>query len=96
MWRVEKLKVGDTFMRMNEHLEEKEVQVLSIMTYENKEYMVMVYVEDIEYYDELEAIDLMFVMINEEGEFEKIREEEFEKVATEFQKIFYKDDTLLN
>jgi uncharacterized protein YrzB (UPF0473 family) len=85
---MEKIKVGEVFSISDETGEEQDVEVLGVVTIEEREYVAVGFLEDLEE-DTEDDIDIFFLKIDEEGDFSAIEsDEEFEKVSSAFDEIF--------
>lgn len=81
-----KIEVGNIFTVLDESDQEQEMEVLGLLTVENKDYAAVGFVEDIQS-ESVEDIDVFFFRVeNEELSFIEV-EEEFEKVSAAFKVV---------
>ncbi|RHW40103.1 DUF1292 domain-containing protein [Lysinibacillus yapensis] len=84
---MEKIEVGEIFTITDENDEELEVEILASVNIEGTEYVAVGFVEDIQEETE-EDIDVFFLSVDEEGDFNAVEsDEEFEKVSAAFDEI---------
>lgn len=84
---MEEIKVGEIFTIGEENDEEQEVEVLAAINIEGTQYVAVGFVEDLKEETD-EEIDVFFLRVDEEGEFEAIEsDEEFDKVSKAFDEI---------
>ena len=84
---MEKIEVGEIVTISDENDEENEVEVLAAFTIEDADYVAVAFAEDVKE-DTEEDIDIFFLKIDADGDFEAIdSDEEFDKVSTVFDEI---------
>lgn len=84
---MEEIKVGEIFTIGEEDGEEQEVEVLAAINIEGTQYVAVGFVEDLKEETD-EEIDVFFLRVDEEGDFEAIEsDEEFDKVSNAFDEI---------
>lgn len=84
---MEEIKVGEIFTIGEEDDEEQEVEVLAAINIEGTQYVAVGFVEDLAEETD-EEIDIFFLRVDEEGDFEAIEsDEEFNKVSSAFDEI---------
>ena len=84
---MEEIKVGEIFTIGEEEDEEQEVEVLAAINIEGTQYVAVGFVEDLKEETD-EDIDVFFLRVDEEGDFEAIEnDEEFDKVSSAFDEI---------
>jgi len=84
---MEEIKVGEIFTIGEEDDEEQEVEVLASINIEGTQYVAVGFVEDLAEETD-EEIDIFFLRVDEEGDFEAIEsDEEFDKVSSAFDEI---------
>ncbi|RKJ62195.1 DUF1292 domain-containing protein [Ureibacillus massiliensis] len=84
---MEEIKVGEIFTIGDEENEEHEVEVLASINIEGTQYVAVGFVEDLREETE-EDIDVFFLKVDEEGDFEAIEsDEEFDKVSAAFDEV---------
>lgn len=84
---MEEIKVGEIFTIGEEDDEEQEVEVLAAINIEGTQYVAVGFVEDLAEETD-EEIDIFFLRVDEEGDFEAIEsDEEFDKVSSAFDEI---------
>lgn len=84
---MEEIKVGEIFTIGEEDGEEQEVEVLAAINIEGTQYVAVGFVEDLKEEAE-EEIDVFFLRVDEDGDFEAIEsDEEFDKVSSAFDEI---------
>nr|WP_106783256.1 DUF1292 domain-containing protein [Lysinibacillus timonensis] len=89
---MEEIKVGEIFTIGDEEQEEHEVEVLAAINLEGTQYVAVGFVEDLQE-DTEEDIDVFFLRVDKDGDFESIEsDEEFDKVSAAFDEIL-DDDT---
>ena len=84
---MEEIKVGEIFTIGEEDDEEQEVEVLAAINIEGTQYVAVGFVEDLAEETD-EDIDVFFLRIDSEGDFEAIEsDDEFDKVSKAFDEI---------
>lgn len=84
---MSKIEVGEVFTISGIDEEEQEAEVLAVLTVDGIEYAAVSFVEDLQE-DSDEDIDIFFLRVDEEGDFEVIESDnEFEKVSTAFEDV---------
>lgn len=84
---MEEIKVGEIFTIGEEEDEEQEVEILAAINIEGTQYVAVGFVEDLKEETD-EDIDVFFLRVDDEGDFEAIEsDEEFEKVSQAFDEI---------
>ncbi len=84
---MEEIKVGEIFTIGDEEDQEQEVEVLAAINIEGTQYVAVSFVEDLKEETD-EDIDVFFLRVDDEGDFEAIEsDEEFEKVSSAFDEI---------
>ena len=84
---MEKIEVGEIFTISDENDEENEVEVLAAFTIEEVDYVAVAFADDVKE-DTEEDIDIFFLKIDADGDFEAIdSDEEFDKVSAAFDEI---------
>lgn len=84
---MSKIEVGEVFTISGIDEEEQEAEVLAVLTIDGTEYAAVSFVEDLQE-DSDEDIDIFFLRVDEEGDFEVIESDnEFEKVSTAFDDV---------
>ncbi|HWL25647.1 MAG TPA: DUF1292 domain-containing protein [Ureibacillus sp.] len=84
---MEEIKVGEIFTIGEEDDEEQEVEVLAAINIEGTQYVAVGFVEDLAEETD-EEIDIFFLRVDEDGDFEAIEsDEEFDKVSQAFDEI---------
>jgi len=84
---LEEIKVGEIFTIGEEDDEEQEVEVLAAINIEGTQYVAVGFVEDLAEETD-EEIDIFFLRVDEDGDFEAIEsDEEFDKVSQAFDEI---------
>ena len=72
---MEKIEVGEVFTISDENNEENEVEVLAAFTIEEVEYVAVAFADDVKE-DTEEDIDIFFLKIDADGDFEAIDSDE--------------------
>ncbi|MDG5787067.1 DUF1292 domain-containing protein [Evansella sp. AB-P1] len=81
---METIEVGEVFTISDDNNEDQEVEVLALMTMENRNYVAVSFVEDLEDQGN-EDMDVFFLKVEEDGSFSAIEsDEEFNKVTHAF------------
>ena len=89
---MEKIEVGEIFTISDENNEEFEVEILAAVTIEGTEYVAVSIVEDLIEETE-EDIDIFFLKVDVEGDFESLdSDEEFDKVSAAFDELMDEED----
>ncbi|OCA90720.1 cyclopropane-fatty-acyl-phospholipid synthase [Bacillus sp. FJAT-27225] len=89
---MEKIEVGEIFTIADENDQEQQVEVLAVMELEGTEYVAVSFIEDLEE-DTEDDIDIFFLKVDDEGDLDAIQtDEEFEKVAAEFERIMDQEE----
>lgn len=84
---MSKIEVGEVFTISDIDEEEQEAEVLAVLTVDGIEYVAVSFVEDLQE-DSDDDIDIFFLRVDEEGDFEVIESDnEFEKVSTAFDDV---------
>ncbi|KGR80289.1 DUF1292 domain-containing protein [Ureibacillus manganicus] len=84
---MEEIKVGEIFTIGEEDDEEQEVEVLAAINIEGTQYVAVGFVEDLAEETD-EDIDVFFLRVDSEGDFEAIEsDDEFDKVSKAFDEI---------
>ena len=87
-----KVEVGEVFTITDENDEEQEVEVLAAMTLDDSEYVAVGFVEDIGQ-ENNEDIDVFFLKVDEEGDFDAIEsDDEFDKVSSKFDEMMDEEE----
>ena len=82
-----KLDIGSTFKVLDENNQEQEMKVLGYLTVEDKEYVAVIFVEDIQQ-DSEDDIGIFFFRLDEDKNFVMMEtEEEFENVSAAYIKL---------
>lgn len=89
---MEEIKVGEIFTIGEEDEQEQEVEVLAEINIDGTQYVAVSFVEDLQEETD-EDIDVFFLRVDEEGDFEAIEsDEEFDKVSAAFDEILEDDE----
>ncbi|NSL50818.1 DUF1292 domain-containing protein [Calidifontibacillus erzurumensis] len=89
---MEKLEVGEIFTIIDEKDQEDEVEVLATATINDRQYIAVGLVDDIQSETE-DDIDIYFLKVEENGELAPIgSQEEFNKVSKVFDEFFKDED----
>lgn len=89
---MEKVNVGEVFTISDDNNEELEVEVLAEINIEGTQYVAVGLVEDLAEETE-EDIDVFFLKVTENGEYEAIEtDEEFDKVSAAFDEIMDEEE----
>jgi uncharacterized protein YrzB (UPF0473 family) len=84
---METIEVGDIFTND----QEQEVEVLTVINIEGKDYVAVGFVEDIQEESE-EDIDIFFLKVDQGGDFTAIESDgEFDRVSSAFDEIMKED-----
>jgi len=82
-----KLDIGSTFKVLDENNQEQEMKVLGYLTVEDKEYVAVIFVEDIQT-DTEEEIGIFFFRLDDDKNFVMMEsDEEFENVSAAYIKL---------
>lgn len=83
---MSKVEVGEVFS-IGDGNEEYDVEVIATLNVDNNEYVAVAYVDNLEEGVE-EDIEIFFLKVDEEGDFEEIEsDDEFEAVSKAFDKM---------
>ena len=86
-----KIEVGEIFTISDEDDQEHEVEVIAAITIEGTDYEAVAFAEDVEE-DTDDDIDIFFLKVDDNGEFEAINsDEEFDKVSAVFDDMMEDD-----
>ena len=86
-----KIEVGEIFTISDEDDQEHEVEVIAAITIEGTDYAAVAFAEDVEE-DTDDDIDIFFLKVDDNGEFEAINsDEEFDKVSAVFDDMMEDD-----
>ncbi|GAE26460.1 hypothetical protein JCM9140_2529 [Halalkalibacter wakoensis JCM 9140] len=86
-----KIEVGEVFTISDENDQEQEVEVLAELNIEGTQYVAVSFVEDIQE-DAGDDIDIFFLKVDDDGDFEAIEsDEEFDKVSSAFDEVLEED-----
>jgi len=89
---VSKVEVGEVFTISDETEEDQEVEVLGVISIEERDYVAVGFVEDLQQ-ESNEDIDIFFLKVDDDGDFEAIEsDEEFVKVSAAFDKMMDEDE----
>ncbi|MFA9559140.1 DUF1292 domain-containing protein [Evansella sp. AB-rgal1] len=81
---MDKLEIGEVFTISDDDNEDHEVEVLATISLENKEYVAVGFVEDIQEESD-EDIDVFFMKVEDDGTFSPIEDDdEFNTVTSAF------------
>lgn len=84
--KMSKVEVGEVFS-IGDGNEEYDVEVIATLNVDNNEYVAVAYVDNLEEGVE-EDIEIFFLKVDEEGDFEEIEsDDEFEAVSKAFDKM---------
>lgn len=83
---MKKIEIGEVFT-IGDEQEEQEVEVIATLTVDEQDYIAVAFVEDLE--EEVEEdIEVFFLKVDEDGEFDAIEsDEEFDKVSEAFDEM---------
>ncbi|MBP2079285.1 DUF1292 domain-containing protein [Oceanobacillus polygoni] len=88
---MDKIEVGEVFTISDETDEDQEVEVLARVTLENRDYVAVSFLEDLQE-DSESDIDIFFLKIDDDGELSAIEsDEEFDNVSEAFDQILEED-----
>lgn len=83
---MERIEVGEVFTIGDEEQQE-EVEVIAAMTVDGQDYVAVAYVEDL-HEDNEEEIEVFFLKIDKDGDFDVIEsDEEYDRVAEVFDEM---------
>lgn len=83
---MKEIEVGEVFTISDEENVEHEVELIAMLQVEASDYVAVSFVEDL--HDEAEEIDVFFLKVDEEGDFDAIdNDEEFDKVSKAFDEL---------
>lgn len=83
---MEKFEVGEIFTISDDDGVEQEVELIAAIQMEGNDYVAVSFVEDLN--DEAEEIDVFFLKVDAEGDFDAIEsDEEFDKVSKAFDEL---------
>lgn len=90
---MEKIEVGEVFTIGDEEQEE-EVEVVAALTIDGQDYVAVAFADDLQEENE-EDIEVFFLKVDEEGDFDVIEsDEEFGKVAEAFDEMMDEMDEM--
>ncbi|MBB6452564.1 uncharacterized protein YrzB (UPF0473 family) [Salirhabdus euzebyi] len=90
---TDEIKVGEVFTISDETDVEHEVEVLATITLQDTDYVAVTFVDNLEEDDAEDAIDIFFLKVDEEGDFEAIEsDEEFDKVSAAFDEVLDEEE----
>lgn len=83
---MEQIEVGEIFTISDEEGVENEVELIATFQSEGNDYVAVSFVEDLQ--DEAEEIDVFFLKVGAEGDFDAINsDEEFDQVSKAFDEL---------
>ncbi len=88
---MEKFEVGEIFTISDDDGVEQEVELIAAIQMEGNDYVAVSFVEDLN--DEAEEIDVFFLKVDAEGDFDAIEsDEEFDKVSKAFDELIDEEE----
>jgi len=90
---MEKIEVGEVFT-IGDEKQEEEVEVVAALTIDGQDYVAVAFADDLQEENE-EDIEVFFLKVDEEGDFDVIEsDEEFDKVAEAFDEMMDEMDEM--
>ncbi|WP_338472289.1 DUF1292 domain-containing protein [Niallia sp. XMNu-256] len=88
---MNKIEVGEVFTINDEEGQEQEVEVLAVVSIEENDYVAVAFAEDVKE-DTEDDIDIFFLKVDQDGDFEAIEsDEEFDRVSAVFDDMMEDD-----
>lgn len=88
---MDEFEVGEIFTISDEEGVEQEVELIAAIQMEGNDYVAVSFVEDLN--DEAEEIDVFFLKVDAEGDFDAIEsDEEFDKVSKAFDELIDEEE----
>ncbi|NLY80959.1 MAG: DUF1292 domain-containing protein [Lysinibacillus sp.] len=83
---MKKIEIGEVFT-IGDEQEEQEVEVIATLTVDDQDYVAVAFVDDL-HEDVEEDIEVFFLKVDENGDFDAIEsDEEFDKVSEAFDEM---------